>query len=252
MCAAAVDDGGLGRAEEPTHADVHHDPRVPCRGPGEDERRRRPRHPRHRGRRDRGRRRTGGRHPRAARRHRGGPGLGQRDVEPLHEARPRRPALRADARLPPRPRGPHRARPAHHPARTPPGQARGVPPPPGAPDLAARLLRGGRRPLRHPGDCLRAPAGPALPPAPVAQGSAPQVPRPAPRCGRGGRPVLGRLRRRRPAGPHPGPHGGRLRCARRLAHPARGAHEERGRSGGRCCGRGPRDRPRARGSVPVR
>ena len=41
------------------------------------------------------------------------------------QAGPRRPALPADARLPPRPRGPHRARPADQPARTAPGQARG-------------------------------------------------------------------------------------------------------------------------------
>ncbi len=88
-------------------------------------------------------------------------------------------------------------------------------------------VRGRRRALRHPGDSLRAPAGPALPPAPVAQGLAPPVPRPAPRRGRRSRPVLGRLRRRRPPGPHPGPHGSGLRSARRLAHPARGAHEER-------------------------
>ena len=159
-----------------------------------------------------------------------GAGLGQRHVEPVEQARARRPALPADARLPPGARGAHRARPADQPPRPAPGQAR-------ARSSTRWRTASGSAPTSAPASrCTtrsRSVAGrqarDAAAPAPDPQGHGAAVPRPAPRRRDRRRPLLGRQRRRRPPRRDARPHRRLLRRARRVPHPGgRAADHARG------------------------
>ena len=104
----------------------------------------------------------GRRHPRAERRAGRGDRLRRRDLQPLQQTHPRRPALPRAAQLRPGPRGPPGAEPALDRARPPPRPAGVVPLPAPAQVLGAVLRRDRGAAVRHhgrgPGPAARSPA----------------------------------------------------------------------------------------------
>ncbi len=205
---------------------------------------------RRRGRRRRGRGCGGGarrRDPWAAGRAGRGARLGQRHVEPVQQADPRRPAVPRDARLRPGARGAARAGPAAAASRAAPGPAGAVPLPPDPPGVGAAVRRCRPGAVRRDGLAGAGRPGPAAAPAPHPPGRAAHRARPAPRLDGRRRPVLRRAGRRRPAHGHAGAHGRGVRRAGRQPHAGRGvpapgrARDRRPRAGPgeRCAAGGP-------------